>query len=226
MQNRREFLLNLGTLSLAVSACKTVAINTVSPAGEEWKQDLTGIKSASGNYWLTPELKAQTEEEINKNRNGQLQLRLTDRQGNSLAGYKVKLVLQNHEFDWGFSGARTICEQSPSDNKVTEKVRELFNCTTAKCYWAERWHQPIELEEGNRITSRFTGEIDWGMANGLRIKGHPLVWTVRKAIPTWMDKYPYARQLKIMEDHVRDLIRVGKGVTRWDLCNEMLWEPS
>jgi endo-1,4-beta-xylanase len=225
MQNRREFLAKLGGAALSLSACKTMqSKNTI--AGEEWRNKHDNSKYASGNYWFTKELKQVTHQAIAKNRKGTLKLKIKDKFENPLGGYRIQLKLLQHNFDWGFSGARDICNLEERDQVVTPLVRDLFNCTTAKCYWDERWHQPIESKEGKRITKRFRGEIDWGLANGLQVKGHPLVWTVRKAIPEWMDKYPYPRQMKILEDHVRDLIRVGHGVTMWDLCNEMLWEPS
>lgn len=226
MQSRRDFLTRLASISIITGACQGNGQTKDDLTGEEWKLDETGIKSTEGSYWMTESMRSQVDSAITKYRKGKMRIRLTDDKNTPLSGYKVNLQLQNHEFDWGFSGARTLCEQSEADKKVTEKVRRLFNCTTAKCYWDERWHQPIEHEEGKRITSRFRGEIDWGLANGMRVKGHPLVWTVRKAIPQWLDKYPYPRQMKIMEDHVRNLIRVGHGVSRWDLVNEMLWEPS
>jgi len=225
MHNRREFFAKLGGAALALGACKPVQYkNTI--AGEEWKNEHYPSISVDGNYWFSEELQEITEQAIAKNRKGSLKLKLKGKSGNPLTGYQLHLKLLQHDFDWGFSGASDICNLDKRDDVVTPLVRKLFNCTTAKCYWDERWHQPIESKEGKRITSRFRGEIDWGLSNGLQVKGHPLVWTVRKAIPEWLDKYSYPRQMKILEDHVRDLIRLSPGVTLWDLCNEMLWEPS
>lgn len=106
-------------------------------------------------------------------------------------------------------------------------MTDLFNATTAKCYWEERWHQPIERYQGNRMYQLFQEEVAWGYENGLRVKGHPLVWTVEKAIPKWVFKYPYDQQLDFLKEHVQGLIEAGDGkVSRWDLVNEMLWEPA
>ncbi|MDA3961362.1 MAG: endo-1,4-beta-xylanase [Planctomycetota bacterium] len=65
------------------------------------------------------------------------------------------------------------------------------------------------------------------MAKGLTVRGHPLVWTVPKALPAWLQKYPYEKQLAFLEHHVRSLIAATGGrVQLWDMVNEMLWEPS
>ena len=181
----------------------------------------------AGSFVLTPEIEAECRERIEKNRKGKFGIRIVDPEGRPLTGRKFRIRLLQHLFDWGNSGALYAREDDPSLEIRSGHFRSLFNCTTAKCYWDERWHQPIEHEEGNRIMERFRAEVDWAVHHGIRVKGHPLVWTVRKAIPEWMDRYSYPEQLRKLEAHVRDLIRVGGDrVTRWDLCNEMLWEPS
>ena len=88
-----------------------------------------------------------------------------------------------------------------------KQFTDLFNTTTAKCYWDGCWHHPIEREEGVRVTRFFEQEVRWGLVNGIRVKGHPLVRTIRKGIPTWMDKYPMGEQMKRLENHVRSMIK-------------------
>lgn len=230
MSNRRKFIHHLATASagaMILSNCKNQESKNKVPEGEERRRREKSAINTDDNYWLTPEIEAQANAAIDKYRKGQFTIRLLDQNGVALKGYAARFRQNNHHFDWGFSSAQSICNQDPLAGKKTNYIKNLFNCTTAKCYWDERWHQPIEHEEGQRIMSRFTSEIQWGLANGLRVKGHPLVWTVRKAIPDWMDKYSCEAQMDKLEFHVRDLIRAGgKSVTMWDLCNEMLWEPS
>lgn len=230
MPNRRKFMQHLAGLVAGVvifQRCRNRPANSNIPAGEEWRKKREISVNASDNYFLTPEMEAEANAAINKYRKGQFTIRLLNRKGEALQGYSMHFHQNNHHFDWGFSSAQTLCSEDPLVEKKTKYIKKLFNCTTAKCYWDERWHQPIEHEEGSRILNRFISEIQWGLVNGLKVKGHPLVWTVRKAIPSWMDGYSYEEQMEKLEFHVRDLIRVGGGsVTMWDLCNEMLWEPS
>lgn len=101
-----------------------------------------------------------------------------------------------------------------------KQFTDLFNTTTTKCYWDGCWHHPIEHEEGVRVTRFFEQEVRWGQVNGIRVKGHLLVRTIRKGIPTWMDKYPMGEQMKRLENHVRSMIRVGGPLDhQWELHN-------
>ena len=229
MTGRRNFIHQIigGTGLILLSGCETAVRKKYHSEGEEWKRSTAYDFNTGADYALTPEMKIVANENINKYRKGLLNLKLNDNKGNPAKGFKVFIRQNNHHFDWGYSGALEICGSGLRHEELSRNIKNLFNCTTAKCYWDERWHQPIEHKEDERIRDRFVNEIKWGKVNDLRIKGHPLVWTVSKAIPGWMDKYPYEKQLKILEEHVRDLIRTGsRDITRWDLCNEMLWEPS
>lgn len=217
--SRRKFIKNLAFGSVALGSYKHTSGHSSlqSPKNSGYE----------GVYSLTPELETSANKRISEIRKGNFRIRLEDSDGIPYADKAFKFSLTDHAFDWGNSTALQEKDISEAGLEKTRHFKKLFNCTTAKCYWDERWHQPIEHEEGVRVTERFTGEVDWAIHNGLRVKGHPLVWTVRKAIPAWMDKYSYAEQLGKLEAHVRDLIRVGgEDVSRWDLCNEMLWEPS
>ncbi|WP_114751104.1 endo-1,4-beta-xylanase [Pleomorphovibrio marinus] len=231
MTNRRNFIRNITSLAASViflPYCKASDKERSGVMeGEEWKDDKGKRLNGTGTYVLTEDLEKTTQDSIEKHRMGDFIIRLCDADDQPLIGVDALIELIEHEFDWGISSAGSICDTNPKAVLQAAHIRELFNCTTAKCYWDEGWHQPIEKIEGKRIRDKFVDEINWGLANGLRVKGHPLVWTVRKAIPTWMDKYSYSEQMRFLEEHVRDLIRTGgHGVGQWDLCNEMLWEPS
>ena len=175
------------------------------------------------------EILEQARDRIEKYRKSDLHIRVVDFEGHPVTGLPLELVQVQSSFDWGCSGALELDEANydPVRQKVTRHFTRLYNTTTAKCYWDEKWHHPIEHEEGKRVTRFFEQEVQWAMANGLRVKGHPLVWTVRKAIPRWMDRYSLKEQMKHLENHVKSMVALGGSwVNRWDLCNEMLWEPS
>ena len=196
--------------------------------GEEWRvlHDLDG--AALKRLRPDGDVLAQARETIERVRKSDLRLRLTDAAGAPLRGLEVELVQQRHAFVFGCAaGGRASENTDPARRERNRLFCELFNGTHAKCYWDEKWHQPIETRQGIRETARFLAEIDWGTANQLVVRGHPLVWTVPKAIPRWMHHYPYEQQLHFMEHHVRSLIQAAGGrIKLWDLVNEMLWEPS
>jgi len=234
--SRRKFIITSATGLAGATLLSSLDQDTLKKSitqdvrkGEEWRVSGSFAGDELKNLRTREEVLAEATEGIEKYRKGKAELTFVDPEGKIKQGLAVDIIQKEHAFDWGCSSAGTLKEDAESEEKRerTKNFVALFNCTTAKCYWTERWHQPIEKEEGNRITKTFTDEVQWGLSNGLRVKGHPLVWTVRKAIPEWMDKYSYPEQLKHLENHVRSMIRTGgKSVNRWDLCNEMLWEPS
>jgi GH35 family endo-1,4-beta-xylanase len=230
MMKRRIFIQKTTTAAtgLVLAGCIARENKPKVRKGEEWR--IVDKSLVSSDYHeKREEIIGNALEGIEKYRKSNVTLSLLTKEGQPIKNKKVKIQQTKSHFDWGSSFGGTVVDfpNKRFTDETTENFVKLFNCVTAKCYWDEHWHQPVETEEGKRITDVFRGEVDWALKYGLRAKGHPLVWTVRKAIPKWMDKYPYKKQLKIMEAHVRDMIRVGgKDVTRWDLCNEMLWEPS
>ena len=166
---------------------------------------------------------------IERHRKSDLALRLVDRAGKPLAGRSVRIVQTRHHVVFGCCAGSTAARvaANPAEAARARHFVALFNGTHAKCYWDEKWHQPIEAHQGRRVMTEFLAELDWGCANGLAVRGHPLVWTVDKAIPRWMRRYGYDQQLRFLEHHVRSLVAASdRRIRTWDLVNEMLWEPS
>ena len=197
--------------------------------GEEWKnakrlnqEDLRDLPDEENVL-----LKAK--ERIEKYRKGNFSLKLIRPDNSPLSEQEITLVQKQHTVDWGCSGAGSaqLLVKDEAHRKRSEYFAALFNCTTAKCYWDERWHQPIERHRGRRIYDLFLDEVKWAESLGLKVKGHPLIWTVPKAIPKWLHSYEFEQQKEFLKDHVQSLIDAsGPAVQVWDLCNEMLWEPA
>lgn len=196
--------------------------------GEEWRSDRKVNEADLKNLAADEEVLARAQKNIEKYRKSKVSIQFLDKAGNPLNNQKIKVEQLDHEMDWGYSQAGTLSNlDDPQKAKKAEYIAQLFNCTTAKCYWNERWHQPIEKYQNVRIYDLFLEEVAWAEEMKMRVKGHPLIWTVEKSIPKWLFQYPYSEQLKYLKAHVQSLIElVGKRVTRWDLCNEMLWEPA
>ena len=216
--NRRRFLASLPIITACTSPKRVTA-------GEEWRQSNTGhYKATSANS----ELLSQANAVIATTRQGACQVRFIGLGGQPMAHQTVEVAQRQSAFEWGYSDAGLLVKDAadPTEAALSARVAKAFNITTAKCYWDERWHQPIEHEQGQRIYDRFKGEIAWGRAHGMAVKGHPLVWTVPKALPTWFQALTPSQQLERLQKHVTSLItQAGPEVTLWDLANEMLWEP-
>lgn len=212
---------SLGCGAFLFNACRSTQVVT----GEEWSQS-----RSFNNEWLRPreDVLAEASRNIEKYRKGNLQINF--RMGETpIVGQSIKIEMKDHYFDWGCSAIKRRSQFKSDDDYMLymTQVRKVFNATTAKCYWDERWHQPIEKEEGKRVTDTFLAEAYNGYDWGMRVKGHPLVWTVPKAIPHWLKQYDTPRRLTILEAHVRDLVQKGgKAIHNWDVVNEMLWEPA
>jgi GH35 family endo-1,4-beta-xylanase len=83
-----------------------------------------------------------------------------------------------------------------------------------------------EPYQGKKLLDSFAESVNWTNAFGMTAKGHPLFWTVRKALPRWLKEYPFETQWKFVEVRVRNMIaRFGGRVKIWDVVNEALWEP-
>ncbi len=199
-------------------------------SGNEWMNVRSVDRTLLDRLRPRQDVLAEAKEGIEKHRKCDLTLRVADATNAKPAAGAILTIEQiDHAFDFGCSSGFTL--QQVRDDPVKQAraalFADLFNCTSAKCYWDECWHQPIEQHQGVRVTRTFLDEIDWAVANNIRVRGHPLVWTVPKAIPQWVRKYPYEKQLQLMEHNLRSLIQCTKGrVKLWDLVNEMLWEPS
>ncbi len=196
--------------------------------GEEWRNVHELDRHHLKHLRPDAEVLAQAREGIERHRKSDLRLRLVDASGQPRRGLELRLVQERHHFVFGCSSGGTFAgEDSPNVRARNRHFVALFNGTHAKCYWDEKWHQPIETHQGHRNTSLFLAEIDWACAHGLVVRGHPLVWTVPKAIPQWVRTYTYDQQLRFMEHNLRSLIQCADGrIKLWDLVNEMLWEPS
>jgi len=235
--NKRAFIKNVSIAGSSFAAgavfhkyfFPSEAANGNAPLGEEWKnkrkrneKDLTGLLEDK-------DVLKNAQERIEKYRKATFNLQFQNPDQTPFAQKEITLQLKRHEVDWGCSaaGSAQLLVKDEKHRLRGEKFAALFDCTTAKCYWEERWHQPIERYRGRRIYDLFLDEIKWAESLGLKVKGHPLIWTVPKAIPKWLHNYNYEDQLNYLKNHVQALIyAAGPSVQLWDLCNEMLWEPA
>ena len=81
--------------------------------------------------------------------------------------------------------------------------------------------------QGEQRLEGFAQTVDWALSQGLTVKGHPLFWSIPKAVPEWVKRYDYPTQLKFLECRIRSIVARFKGrVAIWDAINEPMWEPA
>jgi len=173
---------------------------------------------------------------IRKYRMRDEEIRLLDIQGKPLRNMPVEISLQNHAFLFGDCNPQmdSLFRRGSAVAEKLDVYRKVFagtlNAVNSTCYWTERPRNNMaktEAYQGEYKLDGFTDTVNWGNANGLTVKGHPLFWTVPKAVPDWMAKYDYETQMKFLEVRLRSIVGRFKGkVKLWDAVNEMLWEPA
>lgn len=161
---------------------------------------------------------------------------LVDRAGRPVAGLPVEVVQTRAAFCWGEQlwQLDTLFRNGFADSARVRHFTRLFtDClTSANClsYWTEapRNDGPKHMEfQGEDHMDEFAAQVDWCLVNGLVPKGHPVFWSIEKAFPEWLKRYPFETQWKFIEVRVRNLIARFKGKVKiWDLINEPMWEAA
>ena len=175
-------------------------------------------------------------EEISRIRMRDLEIQLLNSEGQPLRQATVEVVQLQHQFSFGDCNPKmdSIFRKEGANSEYLKQYRKVFssvlNAVNSTCYWTERPRNNMAKTEeylGEPMYDGFADTVDWGNANGLLVKGHPLFWPVDKAIPDWILRYDYPTQLKFLEVRLRQLVGRFKGkVKMWDAVNEMLWEPA
>jgi endo-1,4-beta-xylanase len=92
----------------------------------------------------------------------------------------------------------------------------LYNYVTAPFY-----RRGTEAKEGMRDFSKAADIAAWGMRDGLRVKGHPLIWLHDAGTPDWLKGRSHDDVLATHTDYVRDAVGRFRGrIDYWDVINE------
>ena len=93
---------------------------------------------------------------------------------------------------------------------------ELFNYVTAPFY-----RRGTEANEGLRDFSKATDIAEWAARDGMRVKGHPLIWLHNAGTPDWLMDRSHKDVLATHLDYVRDAVERFRGrIDTWDIINE------
>ncbi len=165
----------------------------------------------------------QALERIARLRTAALTVRVTDRAGNVATGARVSARLVQPEFLFGSCvDARLISADTPEAKIYRDHVLELFDTVTIDngLKWP-RWDAgPTSRAEALRA-------VDWITAQGLRLRGHTLVWPGWKFSPRAVVAHPQraAALPGLIDAHIRDVVTATAGKTiAWDVLNEPVHE--
>ena len=205
-----------------------------SPTGEEWKQ-MDAVARGYDPTGFGPVLdEARTR--IRRIRCQDADLHLVDSSGHPIPGLTIELEQTRSAFQWGEQlwGLDTLFRHGFADtDRVRHLTRRFTDClNSANClsYWTEapRNDGPKHMEfQGEDHLDGLQAQVDWALQNGLTPKGHPIFWSLAKAYPEWLKRYPMDTQWKFIEVRVRTLVARFKGTLKlWDVIHEPMWEAA
>jgi GH35 family endo-1,4-beta-xylanase len=139
-----------------------------------------------------------------------------DESGKPVAGAEVTLRQKRHEFLFGCNIFLHGRVGSPADEEAyRSRFAAIFNYATLPFYWGA--YEPERGQPGHAYRERVA---KWCAENGIRTKGHPLVWNHPASVPRWLPAD--AREVRALSDaRVADCVSRFKGlIDIWDVVNE------
>jgi len=228
--SRRSFLLK-GTLGAAALSAGFFNPPNLRTSGMRMGTQFNLLPGANDNDTIQ-----KAKRNIPKIRMRDTEIVLLDKNGQPLQNREVKIEQLKHQFLFGDNNwsMATMYRNGVGEHDKAKYFRKRFsdvlNSLNTTVYWTERPRNDgtkTEDFQGDLRLDDFNDSVDWANANGLTVKGHPLFWSIPKAIPDWVQKYDWNTQKKFMEVRIRNLCARYKGkVQLWDAVNEMLWEAA
>jgi len=159
-----------------------------------------------------------------ESKKGAATLRISDTEGNALAGVKLHIEQTSHDFLFGCGvfDALPAANNKKGDAFCLERVQEwteLFNYGTLPFYWGR--YEPLEGEpeyQSRMNAAKLLRESE------ITLKGHPLCW--HTACAEWLMDYDNSTILKKQLERIRREVTAFKGVIDyWDVINEVVIMP-
>jgi endo-1,4-beta-xylanase len=108
------------------------------------------------------------------------------------------------------------------EDEFKRKFADLFNCAAIPLYW-----NSVEPDAGKPDYTAVDRVLEWCKSQGIKVSGHPLVWTHGDNLPQWFRNLSVEEQRKALEKHVRDTVSRYKGkIDMWDVVNEAAWAKN
>jgi GH35 family endo-1,4-beta-xylanase len=157
---------------------------------------------------------AATQSAIEKCRKADAIVRVLDAAGRPMSGVKVAVEQVSHDFLFG--GNIYGFDRLPSEaqnSAYKRRFAELFNYATVGFYW--RWY---ETQRGKPDYAYTDKVVAWCRQQGIRMKGHPLLWGDEAGVPPWSQGQPTPQ---IQRQRVEEIIHRYQGkIDFWEVVNE------
>ena len=160
------------------------------------------------------EIVAGTQSAIEKCRKADAAIRVVDAAGRPLSSVQVSIKQTAHDFLFGCNIYGFDRLHNEFQNVVYKKrFAELFNYATVGFYW--QWYEPQRGKPNYEYTDKV---VAWCREQGIRMKGHPLLWGDQAGVPPWSKGQPSP---EIQQQRVRDILHRYRGkIAFWEVVNE------
>jgi len=157
---------------------------------------------------------------IFEHRTSQATITVKEASGAPLADTAVTLRQKAHRFLFGCNIFKLHNLKTPDESKAYGRhFKELLNFATLPFYWGS--YEPVE---GKTNVKKVQKMARWCNTNGIRTKGHPLVW--HEVPPKWMDERDlYETERMYFARITRELHDFEGLVDMWDVVNEAVVLP-
>ncbi len=170
---------------------------------------------------IFPDSKEEIDRRILKYRTQVVTLTVKDEDGTAISSAEVMIEQTSQKF---LFGCNIFLWGSLPDNPEKQKLYRdyfagLFNYATLPFYWGS-----YEYVKDRKDDAMISNIALWCRTNGIRTKGHPLIW--HYVLPVWAD-YDITQTDSILEKRVADIVGKYKGlIDSFDVINESLDGPK
>jgi GH35 family endo-1,4-beta-xylanase len=169
---------------------------------------------------LEEQVLAESDAAIERIRKGDAVVRVVDPTGQPVPNTELVVEQTRHEFLFGCNIYGFDRFGTPAENEAYKRrFAELFNYATTGFYW--RFY---EREPGQPQYAQTDRVVAWCARNGVRLKGHPLLWADEAGIPVWSQGQPSPEKQRA---RVRDIMTRYRGrIEFWEVVNEPSHLPA
>lgn len=163
------------------------------------------------------ELLERARRNIERRRKGDVLVRFQTPQGEPIKNTQVDIEQASHGFLFGCIIFDLVWTREPYKPELyKQRFKELFNFAVLPFYWKR-----YEPRQGETMREKTLEVVRWCRANGITAKGHPLVWTNRSGVPSWLQGYSAEKTQELLLGRVKREVGGFAGqIDIWDVVNE------
>lgn len=158
---------------------------------------------------------------IQKLRTVEATVTVTGADGKPLAGAEVVVTMRRHKFLFGCNLYMWGELKDPAlEEAYRSRFADLMNYATLPFYWGS-----YEREQGKTRETRLRAMAEWCREQGIRTKGHPLVW--HEVPARWQKDMDVDALRRLQLARVEREVKAFTGlIDTWDVVNEIAMMPD